>query len=197
MAQLWIKQRNKDGQDVPTDLSNEGSAGFWSVVKVEGENVDLGQMLAMHVDAGPADDVCAVLCRADEIWGERWLLIGEESVRVNGMSLLGGIHALAHRDEIRVAGREPVWLSTERMARVQPFPGFDRLTECPRCGLEIHPGQPAVQCPAPGCGTWVHMDPENGLFCWQYKESKSCPAQTCNQPNTLDDEEWAWIPDEA
>jgi hypothetical protein len=194
MAQVFTKRRDSSGSRDEQGCGGDGSRHSWAAVSVDADVIDLEQLLERVLEAPGGHERSASFCRVSDLWGgETWLLVGGRSVRVNGIPLLAGICLLEHRDEIRVDGLEPVWFSTEKLARIQPFPGSDQRTECPRCKLEIKRGHAAVRCPAPGCGAWVHMDPEDELPCWQYGQSKTCPS--CEEPNLLA-ETWTWLPDD-
>ena len=130
-----------------------------------------------EVLAGPLDSAASVrLCAGA---GEAWVLIASPSagVRVNGQPIALGIRSLRDRDEIQV-GTSRYYYSTERLARIEPFPGADGAVMCPRCRKEIVKGTPAVRCPS--CATFHHE--REGLGCWSY----SARCQLCDSETALD-----------
>lgn len=94
-----------------------------------------------------------------------WALVADRRLRVfvNGEPLVVGLALLRDRDEIRVDGAEPVYLSTERLARVEACERDD-APRCPRCASPIARGELAVRCP--GCGVLHHQRADRG--CWSY-----------------------------
>ena len=91
--------------------------------------------------------------------------------------MLGGLHVLAHRDEIRAPGARSVYFSTEVLPEVTPLPTSEREIACPRCRRPILAGTPAVRCPAPTCRIWHHASEK--YPCWSYAESCAlCPYPT-------------------
>lgn len=139
-----------------------------------------------------ANDSIAFLRRMDVQVGERWILLSARmsGIEVNGVSLPLGMKVLDDRDEMRFPGRDSrrVFFSTERLAAVQPFPGFDHLTCCPRCQRAVEKGKPAVQCPNPRCGVWYHQDETP---CWNYNTT----CAQCGQTTDLD-AGFQWSPKE-
>jgi len=133
----------------------------------------------------------ALLLRSRTDQGETWLVMnatpagGAPGVTLNGAPLHAGIRVLADRDEIRVAGLGRVFFSTEQLARIDPFPGADTSTFCPRCKQAITAGSPAVKCPA--CQRWYHQSDE--YPCWTYTEQ--C---LCGHPTALDSG-YRWTPE--
>lgn len=123
---------------------------------------------------------------------EAWALMagtGATLVRVNGFPLQAlGVRVLADRDEIRVADLPRLYFSTERLARVVPFPGTDKPVKCARCKRVIEPGAPAVRCPQ--CGVWYHQSDE--WPGWTY--APVCAV--CGQPTALDEATYRWTPEE-
>jgi len=117
-----------------------------------------------------------------------WVLLvsGDCPVTVNGAPVLTGIRVLADRDEIRIAGADPVFFSTETLPVVEPFPGGPRTVYCPRCKLPIQPGTPAVRCP--GCGVFHHQLDERP--CYTY--APACAA--CGAPAELSGG-YRWVPE--
>ena len=109
-----------------------------------------------------------------------WILLSgpKTKVRVNGVSLLWGAHALRDRDEIRVDSEPPAYFSVESLARVETMEEATREIYCPRCSLEITVGSPAVRCPR--CGIWHHSSED--YPCWCY--ASTCAL--CPHPTALD-----------
>jgi hypothetical protein len=62
------------------------------------------------------------------------------------------MRALDAGDELRIGDGPSIFFSTERLACIEPFPGGDAATFCPRCKQVIESGGAAVRCPA--CGSW-------------------------------------------
>lgn len=122
---------------------------------------------------------------------ERWFLFGppNSGIRVNGRPLSLGLRLLEDRDELRASDGRVVFFSSERLARVLPCPDLGRTILCPRCKLEIQPGESSVQCPAPGCEFWYHERPDRP--CWSYAET----CALCPQP-TARTGEYRWAPDD-
>ena len=54
---------------------------------------------------------------------------------------------LADRDAIRVANLSPMYYSTERLARIEPFPNEENVF-CPRCKSLIAPVPKIVSSPS-------------------------------------------------
>jgi hypothetical protein len=165
-------------------------APAWRVTAFESGTFDLVAAVAAEAGNAGSAPAYAILLRAGGSPQERWVLVGDESIRVNGTPLASGIRVLEHRDEIHLGENPPVYFSTERPARVEPFPGAERPIRCPRCRLEIRPGDPAVCCPK--CAVSSHESEE--YHCWTYPGAETC-ASCRNQPNTLDDA-LNWVPEE-
>lgn len=108
-----------------------------------------------------------------------WVLLVRplNSVRVNGRPVVAGLRVLRDRDEI-VAGGARAFFSTERLARVEAFPGGEGAVFCARCRQQMEMETPAVRCP--GCGSWCHQ--RDDLGCWLY--APACPL--CDQATPLD-----------
>jgi hypothetical protein len=162
----------------------------WEATSCEGGMLQLGSAPEGHGGDGGSPAAPAILLRVGANPQERWVLVGDESIRVNGTPLTGGIRVLDHQDEIHIGEEAPVYFSADRPARVVPFPGGERPIRCPRCRQEIRPGDLAVQCGR--CGIWHHECEE--YRCWTYPQAETCAA--CRvQPNTLD-EGPSWFPEE-
>ena len=141
---------------------------------------------ARPLDADVQVAPSARLMRATTPDGERWVLIGAPSVRVNGIALAAGIAVLRDRDEICTSGHR-IYFSTESLATVAPHPGGARPTFCPRCTLEIVAGSTAVACPQ--CRIWHHQSDE--LPCWTH--TPRCAS--CNHTTALD-AGFRWTPED-
>ncbi len=110
----------------------------------------------------------------------RWALLasGRSRVRINGLPPIAGLRILDDRDEIAVTGPGTIYFSTERQARVEPFPGGDEPAHCPRCKLAMEAGSPAIRCPR--CDTWHH---QSSVYpCYTYTDS----CALCDQPTAVD-----------
>ena len=121
-----------------------------------------------------ADDSAPL--RLQAAGNDSWVLLARSmsAVRVNGRPVVAGIRVLRDRDEIVVGGSRS-FFSTERLARVESFPGSDGAAFCPRCKLEILKDTPALQCP--GCRSWYHQ--REDLGCWLYSPTcQLCPKTT-------------------
>jgi len=138
-----------------------------------------------------------LLRRTASVGEDRWALLPGPLARplVNGLPVPLGLVVLADRDEIRwraatdsaIAPAGLFFFSTERLARVGPYPPDPRRGSCPRCKQALTPGDPAVRCP--GCGLWHHAT--EALPCWTYGEQ--CAA--CPQPTSLD-AGFRWTPED-
>jgi hypothetical protein len=172
MAHLWVE-----------DLAEGNSQPEWLVQPLDGE---AAVPLCAPRDDGAARATALLLCSrtAD---GEAWLVMSTapSGVALNGAPLHAGIRVLADRDEIRVDGLGRVFFSSERLARVELFPGADKRIDCPRCKQELTVGSPAVRCPS--CGRWYHQSDE--YPCWTY--AAQC---LCGHPTALD-AGFRWSPD--
>ncbi len=131
----------------------------------------------------------AILLRRQDTTAEAWVLMASprSNVRINGTPVAPlGIRVLMDRDEICVNGTR-LFFSTEKLARVEPFPGAHQPVSCPRCKQEIFKDTLAVQCPQ--CGVWHHQTDD--LPCWTYSER----CALCDQPTALD-AGFRWTPEE-
>ena len=139
-----------------------------------------GPALALVADElrGAATDDASTL-RFHATGNDAWVLLAAPSlgVRVNGRPVVAGIRVLRDHDEI-VLGGSRCFFSTERLARIESFPGADAAVICPRCKRPIQPATPAVRCP--GCGTWHHQSDD--LTCWSY--TPTCAL--CEHVSALD-----------
>jgi hypothetical protein len=148
MAHLW---RHDDGND------------RWDPTPLDADSTIAGGA-AHFVEAHAPDGAC-------------WVVLGDDTVHVNGSALGAGVAVLADRDEIRV-GAERVFFSTERLAAVTIHPGDERAVFCPRCKLEIAAGSPVVRCPS--CNVLHHQSDE--YPCWTYGEH----CALGDQPTAMD-----------
>lgn len=195
MAQVWAKTKDGDWKAFP--VASEGCV----------LTADPAQPVAPAAPEAAASTV--TVRRAVEAAGDVWALFPGQAgqggrVRVNGSAVVmsTGMQLLRDRDELVIrparerngGGAVPsavLYFSTERRARIEPFPGADHPIVCPRCATEIEPGTPAVRCPGPRCGLWYHEAPARRRACWSYAEHCAhCPQQT-----ELGDQ-WDWSPEE-
>jgi hypothetical protein len=176
MPHLWIRE----------------PASEWSILSLAGEEYALDAGPPHTLSARPAlasDPGRVLLVRSAAEDAEAWFVVapGHGEAHVNGLPLVLGVTALADQDEIRLAGTEPAYFSTETLAAVVPFPASPQPVVCPRCVLPIEAGSAAVRCPR--CGMWHHENEERR--CWTY--ARTCYA--CPQPTALD-AGYSWSPEE-
>src|SRR5689334_6186262 len=136
MAHLWIREPASD----------------WSILTLAADAYALDFVPPHRLRARPAPasgSAPAMLARFAEGEREAWFVLarGHGDAHVNGLPLSLGVRALADRDEIRLAGAEPAFFSTESLACALPFPGGPQPVVCPRCLMTIAAGSEAVQCP--------------------------------------------------
>jgi len=115
---------------------------------------------------------------------DSWFLFADETeaARLNGAAVATCLSALDHKDQIETRDGAMFFVSFERVARVEAFPG-ETAVACSRCRLAIAPGAPAVRCTA--CDIWC--DESESSPCWTY--DPKCPA--CGGPTALGGElEW-------
>ncbi len=159
------------------------SAIGWQPVLLEGDAFVLGPGGARLIGPCPAQGPAAGEIRLrliqPEAGKESWLLLFPPGagVRVNGARETQGIRVLRDRDEIQVPGLGYLYLSTERLARVEAYPAATQVAFCPRCRQPLQTGVAAVRCPA--CGVWHHESESEGLQCWTY--SDKCGFPDCGQ----------------
>jgi hypothetical protein len=182
-------------------------AHFWMLKELEGED---GQPTSerwvvkpvtedtesLFASEGSATGERAVLVRARgsvPAGSEVFALLGSTSVRINSARLATGLKILQDRDQVRIGSGQPSYFSTERLPRVEPFPGAERKIFCPRCKTEIEAGMPAVRCPDPGCGVWHHQitGGNEPLPCWSYASGCSI----CGGTTSLD-VRFRWSPED-
>jgi hypothetical protein len=169
----------------------QSSAPAWGLLPLPADTSVSLHATAPHVRRGATPTATAELHVTN---GDSWALIctPDAPLRVNGEPVALGIRVLRDRDEITMAGCSPMYVSTERLAAIEPFSG-DAPAACPRCRMMIAPETDAVKCPA--CGIWHHEDASNSLTCWSYHLAATCSH--CPQPNTLaDDAAYIWTPED-
>jgi hypothetical protein len=103
---------------------------------------------------------------------------------VNGEPLLGGIHVLAHRDELLVAGRRYCYSAISKPeVSVFALAAGARRPRCVVCRFALEDGQAVVFCP--GCGRAFHQMEAQGD-----RPEKKCfsfrPQCLCGHPTSLD-----------
>jgi len=124
--------------------------------------------------------------------GNKFVLVsGEESVRVNGRSVPGGIRLLEDRDEILYnKGRVHLFFSEQSAIKVESFhPRDGKAIRCPLCGDLIREGDSVVRCPR--CNLIFHQTEERP--CWQ--SADLCPTYGCGQSTDLENQS-LWCPDD-
>ena len=183
MAHLWTRSEN------PEDKLKKESE--WTRIGVDPEGSfgpEPGMMTATDIDTSSVAVYDPSRTRFLQGSDGSWALLSapDTSLRVNGLPV-PGIRILRDRDELYLDGRT-AFFSTERLARVEPFPPHPSTTYCPRCKSELNAGHPAVCCP--GCGIWHHQRPEKDMPCWTH--GSHCAL--CPHPTALTGE-WQWIPE--
>ena len=174
-------------------LVRQDDTECWGVLELDGEPVVLTSDVTRPLrkrqgseDAGSGLILGGTRHGDHEVWT---LLVSRASeATVNGTPLLSGMRVLRDRDEIIVGGTDRLYFSTERLARVEPFPGADQPIVCPRCKQEIEKGMSSVRCP--GCGILHHQTEK--LPCWTY--NKFCTM--CDQTTSLDGG-FRWTPEDV
>lgn len=125
---------------------------------------------------------------------QKWVALGSSrsaGIYINSFAISGpGIHVMKDRDEILLSDGRRLFFTTERLPRIEPFPGSDRPVNCARCKKPINKGMEAVCCPNPSCAAWHHNTEK--LSCWQY--SPQCAL--CDQQTRLENAKYAWSPEE-
>lgn len=180
MPHLWVR--------------DESAAGDWLVTPLDDGAFALpasGAPPRVHRQlAEAARGTAALLLRSRLPDGETWLVMGlaPSGVLLNGEPLRTGIRVLADRDELHVDGVGRVFFSSERLARIEAFPGAERTVRCPRCKQIVEPGSAAVRCPQ--CAAWYHQSDD--LPCWTY--APHCAL--CPQPTALETG-YQWTPAEV
>lgn len=106
-------------------------------------------------------------------------------IRVNGLTIAGGLHVLNHRDELLV-GRDRYCYSADATPVVTVFQLREgqRRPTCPVCRGQLKDGDQAVSCPR--CERWFHQ--LDRKTCWTYK-----PTCLCQHPTALNGAT-AWHP---
>lgn len=165
MAQIWVH--------------NPG-LGEWSALALAGDAFALVPV-SREVRVRPDPDGAAgvLILRGREAEREVWVLLAPRGdVLVNGTVPVAGIRVLCDRDEIRLRGAPPVFLSLERPAAVDAMPELGRVAKCMRCDREVVVGSLVVHCPV--CGDVYHETEESP--CW----TLSAQCRTCENPTALD-----------
>jgi hypothetical protein len=168
------------------------ASGGWGIHSLAGESclaASAGPNASFSPPAaGPGLDEIRIVPPDAAGGSAAWALLAglEVSVRVNGLPLVLGIHALRDRDEISLAGQR-YFFSTEELALVTPFPGLAQPACCPRCKQKVEVGEPAVACPH--CRAWHHQSDE--FPCWTYEPT----CALCQLQSTALDAGYSWTPD--
>jgi hypothetical protein len=163
---------------------------IWSAMPLDERTVDVSvcppRVLADGFRLG--GDVLAAVLRARAGDSPVWLLLAGagSGARVNGVAPVAGVRVLQDRDEIRATPPHTFFFSSETLARVEEFPGFERAVYCGRCRQAMEKGQIAVRCPQ--CGIWCHQ--AESLPCWTY--APACAF--CPQSTSLD-AGFSWTPE--
>lgn len=182
MAHLWVTQ-------------NKEHALTWAIAPLEGSEIfelghdDMLPVVGRRHRHGKSVRPAIQRCQTGE--AETWVLINPPGVPalVNGIPTFAGIKELVDKDEIRIAGTSNrFFYSTERIARVEPFPGCEQPVLCQRCKQPITKGSPVVRCPQPRCQVLHHQS--EGLNCWTYSDRCS----NCDQPTALN-AGYRWTPE--
>lgn len=177
MAQLWINN----------------AEGKWELRPLGGAQclvVSFGNVVVFTPAVGkPGPSEIRLLDRGATGASQSWTLLGgrDATVCVNGQSLVLGIRALRHGDEIMAGGRQ-CFFSLEELACVVAFPGLAQTACCPRCKQQLEPGQPAVACPH--CHAWHHQSEE--FPCWTYDAT----CALCQIQSTELDAGYSWTPEQ-
>ncbi len=125
---------------------------------------------------GHPDSLAMFLCTGDA----SLICAPPGAVRLNGTRVESGIAALAHKDEIRLAG-EVHYFSSESSTAVHVHPA-DSDARCALCDSPLA-GYPAAPCP--GCGLLFHARDAADCFC----ASPNCPS--CGAAIGADVELWS------
>ena len=142
MAHFWIKNSDET----------------WAVVALEATRYALRADLEYAVSAsqqGGHDGVEALTLPLRGGDDGAFALLGRDTqgtVAVNGAPLHTGMRVLRDRDEIRLHDGRRLFFSTECLTQIAPYPKDESAALCPRCKMEIRPGQRAVRCPNSQCG---------------------------------------------
>jgi hypothetical protein len=174
MAHLWFRDAD----------------AVWSAMPLNGYAVEVSVYPPRPLAEGVrlVEDVWAAVMRARAGDTPVWVLLaaGGGDIRVNGFPAVAGVRVLQDRDEIRAGLLDPIFFSTETLARVEEFPGHERTVYCGRCRQAMEIGQKAVCCPQ--CGIWYHQTED--LPCWTYAPTCGfCPHATAL------DAGYGWVPE--
>ena len=179
MAQLWIRWQQQVG-------GKEGAGhSEWAIARLPEDarafvlTNDPRQPVRRRGKASNGSVVAELLRFGDRL-NETWVLQSpaRELIQVNGFPLVGGIRVLQDKEEILTRASGRIYFSTQRAPRVEPFPGRQEATSCPRCKATIAEGEPSVVCPT--CCTWHHEATDRP--CRTYSEK----CALCNQFTRLD-----------
>lgn len=179
MAHLWIRwQEDGDGEQGPGHTD-------WAIARLPEDarafvlTDDPRQPVRIR-GKGSNGSVVAELIRFGDRLNETWVLQSpaRELIQVNGFPLVGGIRVLQDKEEILTRASGRIYFSTQRTPTIEPFPGREEATSCPRCKGTIAEGEPSVMCPA--CFTWHHEGTDRP--CWSYTEK----CALCDQLTRLD-----------
>jgi hypothetical protein len=163
---------------------------IWSAMTLDRHAVDISvhppQAMAEGFQMG--EDSLVVVIRSAAGDSPVWVLLAgaKSDVRINGFAPVARVHVLQDRDEIRVQSLDPIFFSTETLARTGEFTATERAVFCGRCRQPIQNGEMAVNCPK--CGIWYHQTEQ--LLCFTY--SPQC--NFCDQSTSLD-AGFNWIPE--
>lgn len=151
MATLWIEHADDH---------------TWEPVRLAAEAHSLASGDAIAAEAAAADE--ATLHALAGVW----VVLGPESVRINGLPLFGGVRVLRHADELR-AGARHAFFADDDPPQVAPFAGADPAPRCPRCTRPVDAGTPAVRS---RCGLVMHQS--DAWPCFSHAPCPQCPEST-------------------
>lgn len=178
MAYMWLLDSRSEWVPIPLEESD-----------VYYLTTDASRAVVPSNGDRPRDSHGYVMRHTASDGSDLWLLYTAPTAPVflNGSHVRLGMHALRDHDQIRVGSCNRLFYTSERLARVEPFPGLAKTAKCPRCCGTIEKGQPSVKCPT--CGTWYHQGGK--LLCWTY--DKTCLFD--KQPTSLE-AGFRWTPAE-
>ncbi len=179
MAHLWVPWRQNHGQEKETGGPEWAIASLGDDAGVFALTDDPREPVRVR-GKGRNGSAVAYIVRQECRQSDTWILQSHETerIRVNGLPLVAGIRVLEDRDEILTRETGRIFFSTERAPKVEPFPGREEPTPCPRCKGTIFKGELSVKCPK--CRTWFHQRPDMG--CWGYTDK----CALCDQLTRLD-----------
>lgn len=153
--------------------------------------IDPSRPIRIRRNGGGSGAAAHIMRFSDRNDKTAWVLFSSGGVvRVNGLSIPGGIHLLEHRDEVVVGAENRFVFSTETVAEVRPFRGDNvegEEVKCGRCTLKLEEGQDSTRCP--GCNSVFHE--MEGKNCFTY--SRECP--NCRHSTELGGG-FKWMPDD-